>query len=118
MDIGSISNSTHVTQFSAETKTIVAQKAATPDHVSNATQTTRAPPTAEQLDKAVKDINNTINALSQNLEFTVDRDADRVVVKIVDLNTKEVLRQIPTEVTLEISKSLDRLQGLLIKQQA
>lgn len=118
MDIRPISNSTQAAQLSVETKSITAQKATTPNQVSNPTQATRAPPTAAELDKAVKDINNTINALSQNLEFTVDTDADRVVVKIIDLSTKEVLRQIPTEVTLEISKSLDRLQGLLIKQQA
>lgn len=118
MDIQSISNKIQSTQLSAEMKTIIAQKATTPGHTSNPNQATRAPPTAEQLDKAVKAINNTISALSQNLEFTVDTEADRVVVKIIDQNTKEVLRQIPTEEALEISKSLDRLQGLLIKQQA
>ena len=75
-------------------------------------------PSASEINKAVSDINKTIQASSQNLEFTVDTDADEVVVKVVDQQTKEVLRQIPTVEALEIAKSLDKLQGLLIKQEA
>lgn len=72
----------------------------------------------EKLAKAVDDINKTIRNFSQNLEFSLDEQSKRVVVKIVDQQTKEVLRQIPTEETLEIAKSLDKLKGLLIHQQA
>jgi flagellar protein FlaG len=75
-------------------------------------------PSASEINKAVSDINKTIQASSQNLEFTVDTDADEVVVKVIDQQTKEVLRQIPTVEALEIAKSLDKLQGLLIKQEA
>ncbi|MBI3284470.1 MAG: flagellar protein FlaG [Burkholderiales bacterium] len=72
----------------------------------------------EQVLKAVHDINKTIQAASQNLEFSVDHDSDQIVVKVIDQQTKQVLRQIPTEEALEIAKSLDKLQGLLIKQTA
>lgn len=81
------------------------------------TQAAKAPSIAE-VNKAVDDINKTLKTLSQNLEFSIDTDAKSVVVKVVDLQTKEVLRQIPTVEALEIAKSLDRLQGLLIKNQA
>jgi flagellar protein FlaG len=75
-------------------------------------------PDLSQVTKAVADINKTIQSLSQDLQFSVDKDSDKVVVKIIDQQTKQVLRQIPSEEALEISKSLDKLQGLLIKQQA
>ncbi|MBC3809055.1 flagellar protein FlaG [Undibacterium seohonense] len=74
--------------------------------------------TREQVNEAVEAINKTIQAASQNLEFSVDKDTSNVIVKVIDQQTKEVLRQIPTEEALEIAKSLDRLQGLLIKQTA
>lgn len=74
--------------------------------------------TREQVNQAVEAINKTIQAASQNLEFSVDKDMSVVVVKVVDQQTKQVLRQIPTEEALEIAKSLDKLQGLLIKQTA
>ncbi|MBC3885987.1 flagellar protein FlaG [Undibacterium griseum] len=69
------------------------------------------------VDKAVADINKVIQSLSQNLQFSVDKDSKRVVVKVIDQQTNQVLRQIPSEEALEISKSLDKLQGLLIRQQ-
>ncbi len=74
--------------------------------------------TREQVNDAVEAINKTIQSASQNLEFSVDGDTSSVVVKVVDQQTKQVLRQIPTEEALEIAKSLDKLQGLLIKQTA
>ncbi|MCH8618796.1 flagellar protein FlaG [Undibacterium sp. TS12] len=83
-----------------------------------ATPTTASAPEIEKVTKAVNDINKTVQALSQNLEFSLEEHSNRVVVKIIDQQTKEVLRQIPSEEVLEISRSLDKLQGLLIKQQA
>lgn len=81
------------------------------------TQAARAHSAAE-VDKAVKNINQAIQVISQNLEFSVDTDAKEVIVKVIDQQTKQVLRQIPTEEALDIAKSLDKLQGLLIRQQA
>ena len=83
-------------------------------NVSNAQKT----PDLKQINQAVSDINKTIQALSQDLQFSVDKDTNRVVVKIIDQQTNKVLRQIPSEEALEISKSLGKLQGLLIKQEA
>jgi len=40
------------------------------------------------------------------------------VVKMVDTETEEVLRQFPSEEMLAISKSIDRMQGLLINREA
>ena len=74
--------------------------------------------TFEQVTKAVQDINKTIQATHQGLEFSVDNGSHEVVVKLIDQQTKQVLRQIPTQEALEIAKSLDKLQGLLIKQTA
>jgi flagellar protein FlaG len=124
MDIGSIGNNAQSGPLIAEktittTGTIAAQKQAIiPTQTVNAVTAAKVTPSIEQLNKAVSDINKTIQSLSQSIEFTVDKDSERVVVKIVDQQTNEVLRQIPTEEALEISKSLDKLQGLLIKQQA
>lgn len=94
-----------------------AQNATGTQTLSAVTQTAKAP-TASEVNKAVSEINKTVQAISQNLEFTVDTDANEIVVKVVDQQTKEVLRQIPTVEALEIAKSLDKLQGLLIKQEA
>ena len=75
-------------------------------------------PSMEQVKEAVQKINKTMESLSNNLEFSIDEDSDRTIVKVVDQETKEVIRQFPTKETLEIAKALDKVKGLLIKQQA
>jgi flagellar protein FlaG len=76
-------------------------------------------PDLAQLAQVVKSINKTLQEQAQGLEFTLDSDSNRTIVKVVDEKTKEVLRQIPTEEVLQIAKALDLAQqGLLIRQKA
>jgi flagellar protein FlaG len=76
-------------------------------------------PSLAQVTQAVNSINKAMSAMSQNLEFSVDSDSQRTIVKVVDQQTKEVLRQIPSLEALEIAKALDHaMQGMLIRQKA
>ncbi|MFC0166589.1 flagellar protein FlaG [Pseudoduganella danionis] len=77
-------------------------------------------PTLDQVKNAVSQLNKSSQAKSQGLEFSVDNDTKRTVVKVVDSGTGEVLRQIPSPEALEIAKSLDSKAstGLLIQQTA
>ena len=79
-----------------------------------------AAPSLEQVTQAVSQLNKSVQAKSQGLEFSIDSDSKRTVVKVVDQTTKEVLRQIPTPEALEIAKSLESKAstGLLISQTA
>jgi len=72
----------------------------------------------KELDSAVKTANKFMLALSQNLQFSIDKDTEKVVVKLVDNSTKEVVKQIPSEEMLAIAKALDKFQGLLVKEKA
>lgn len=75
-------------------------------------------PSLDQVHAAVSNINKSLQTLSQDIEFSVDHDTQRTIVKVVDVKTKEVIRQIPTAEALEIAKALDTVKGLLIKQTA
>ena len=77
-----------------------------------------AVPTQDEVKEAVANINKSLQTLSQDLVFSVDTDTNRTIVKVVDQKTNEVIRQIPTPEALEISKALDTVQGLLIRQTA
>lgn len=103
-------------QFRAETTT--AKPIADIIQPVTAVQQASAAVSAGELKDAVKNINNTMRALSQNLEFSIDDDSDRTIVRVVDQQTKEVIRQMPSVEALEIAKALDRVQGLLIRQKA
>ena len=77
------------------------------------------PPTAEQLSDAVRQINKAMQQSNRNLEFSMDEDTHRLVVRLTDTETGELIRQIPSEETLAISRSIDEFQqGFLLKQKA
>ena len=82
-------------------------------------QTTTPQPSAEELKGAVAAINQAMQQANRNLEFSVDTDTNRTVVKMVDTSTGELIRQFPSETTLAISRGIDQFQqGLLLKQKA
>ena len=77
-----------------------------------------APPSNEQLNQAVKQIQDVIKQTANSLQFSIDEDLGVSIVKVVDTESKKLIRQIPSEEVLAIAKALDKLQGLLVKQQA
>ena len=72
----------------------------------------------EQLKEAVKATNDFVSLVNNAVEFSLDDDTGITVVKVIDKNTKEVVRQIPSEEMLAIAKALDTVQGLLVRQKA
>ena len=74
---------------------------------------------AEELKHAVAAINQAMQQANRNLEFSVDTNTQRTVVKMVDTSTGELIRQFPTETTLAISQGIDQFQqGLLLEREA
>jgi len=65
------------------------------------------------LRQATDQLNQAIKLMSNNLQFTIDEDTNIRVVKVVDTETEEVIRQFPSEDILAMAKALDQWQGLL-----
>jgi flagellar protein FlaG len=82
----------------------------------------KASPSRDEVDAAVKKLNDSIPGSSQTLQFSVDHDTKEIVVKLIDQDTKEVVRQMPSEEALRMAKSIDesmkKLQGRLIDHTA
>lgn len=76
-------------------------------------------PSQEQLKKAVESMKELIEARAPNsLSFSFDDATGKTVVRISDAQTGEMIRQIPSEELLEIARSLDKMQGMLLRQEA
>lgn len=75
-------------------------------------------PDDEEVTRAVNEINERSELLRRNLQFSVDRDSGRMIIKVMDAQTKEVIRQIPKEEILEIARSLEQAEGLLFRASA
>ena len=71
----------------------------------------------EVLNKMVEKFNESLQKVT-NLRFEINEDAGQTVVKVVDPTTKEVVRQLPTEEMVELSKRMNDLRGVLYNDEA
>lgn len=74
----------------------------------------------EQVRRAMAEANRQLAQKGRELTFEFDEDAGRVIVKLVDTRTREVLRQIPSEEALAIARALqdDTGGGALLRADA
>lgn len=77
-----------------------------------------APPEPHKAAQAAKEINDFLRSASAGIEFQIDNLSDRVIVRVVDTETKQLIRQVPSEEMVAISHALDRMTGLLLAQKA
>jgi len=77
-----------------------------------------------QLEKAVVQLKDYTQRIDRKLAFSVDEESGRSVVKVLDPETDEVIRQLPSEEVLEIIHFIESQQdegnvatGLLIQEQ-
>ena len=75
-------------------------------------------PSEQQVKSAVEHLNDFVKTSASNLQFSVDKESGMRIVRVVDPETKSLIRQIPSEEAVEIAKAIDKLQGLLIRQTA
>ena len=75
-------------------------------------------PAHAELSNAVADLNKVAQAASQGVRFSVDEDTGRTVVKVVDTQTDKVLRQIPTVEALKLWRSIEQMQGVMLRDKA
>ncbi len=72
----------------------------------------------DSVHQAVETIQKVVETMTRDLQFSIDEELKRTVIKVVDTNTDEVIRQIPAQEVLDIARSLNKLQGLLVRQTA
>lgn len=78
----------------------------------------RDAPDRRELQDSVNRVNEAVKVFNSSVRFSIDEETQQRVVRVVDLETDEVIRQIPSEEVLAIAKVFDKLQGLLIKDKA
>ncbi|MFN4055063.1 MAG: flagellar protein FlaG [Alishewanella aestuarii] len=84
-------------------------------------QVVAAEPDRAQLQQAVDVVNQALLLEKRALNFSIDEDSGRSVIKVFDFKTDELIKQIPSEELLRVAQDIKRLQeemgqsiGLLI----
>jgi len=60
----------------------------------------------EEVTKAVSKLNDYVQNVQRNLQFSVDQESGVMVVKVIEANTDKVIRQIPNEETVRLARQL------------
>ena len=71
---------------------------------------------SEDLQKAIDGLNQSLQKMNRNVNFSVDQASGRDVVRVTNSNTGEVVRQLPFEETLNFMRNLENMIGLIFDQ--
>lgn len=89
-----------------------------PARPSNGTAVAQPPMDDAQVKAAIQAANSALEAAQSGIEFSIDSASGKTIVRILDKQTNEVIRQLPSEEMLEIAKAIDRYEGMLLHQKA
>ncbi|MCB1859775.1 MAG: flagellar protein FlaG [Gammaproteobacteria bacterium] len=65
------------------------------------------------LEEMVDDLNGFAQSVQRQLQFSIDQDDGKMIVKVVDTETKSVIREIPSEEIREMQKKLREVNDML-----
>lgn len=71
----------------------------------------------ETLKSSTVDIQQLADSLiNRKLQFSIERELDSVIIKIIDLNTDEVIKEIPSEDIQKLKIRIRKTTGLLFDE--
>jgi flagellar protein FlaG len=84
-----------------------------PSNINEVTQ-----PTRDVVAKAAKEIQSFVQSMGRNLNFSIDETTGYHVVRVMNPETNEVVRQLPSEELLRIAQNMAQLNSTLVNQRA
>jgi len=70
---------------------------------------------AEALQETVTELNDYMQNFNRTLQFTVDETSGDTVVKVIDSETDEVVRQIPSQELIDARNAAEKYRGILLE---
>lgn len=76
----------------------------------------QTPETPEHLKKMIAEMNRKINNSNEEAVFGVHEKTNRIMIKILNKDTKEVIKEFPPEKTLDMIASIWEMAGILVDE--
>ncbi len=67
----------------------------------------------DELSQSIQKLTDQIQKFNRDLQFVADEATGKRIVKVIDSNTGNVIRQIPPEEVLKIMQNIDNMSGLI-----
>jgi flagellar protein FlaG len=81
----------------------------------------RAPtpaPTKEQVEQAAVRVTELLRGTTSRLKIDIDPDLHQAVIKILNGESGEIIRQIPSQELIDLAKHFDEPKGILVSKRA
>jgi len=109
----SVSIEKNVVSSSAEISKVIEATSIKPaDIEKNSTKTRNV------IEKAAEQLQQFVQSMGRDLNFSVDSLTGYNIVRVVDSSTGELIRQLPSEELLRLAKSMESLKNVLVSQKA
>lgn len=73
--------------------------------------------TMDQLEKAVNKANEHILGVNTQFQYRIHEGTDRIMVRLIDTETQDVIREIPPEKMLDLVAEIWKRVGLVVDKQ-
>ncbi len=70
----------------------------------------------DQLKKMIAEMNKKINNTNEIAMFGIHEETNRIMIKIMDKDTKEVIKEFPPEKTLDMIAKIWEMAGILVDE--
>ncbi len=111
------SSSRNIQEADSIDKMTLAEKMSLAEEVKKVNKSDEGKPvtmTPNQLEKVAQQLQDFMGEMNRSLEFLVDKDSGRDVIKVLDKGTGELVKQYPSEEVLTLISKLSDATGNLI----
>ena len=102
------------TQRPVDNKTVVVDGAQEKGEGGQHSEQPNQQPSMDKVKKAVEDLNKRMS--NSEALFGIHEETNRVTIKIVDKSTKEVIKELPPEKTLDMIAKVWEIAGLMVDE--
>ena len=68
------------------------------------------------MEEVAQKLQDFVDSLNTSLRFSVDKESGRDIIKVVDSESGDLIRQFPSEEVLDVIKSLSKATGTLFSE--
>ena len=72
----------------------------------------------QPLNEVVSEMNDLVREMHRELHFSVDEESGDTVIKVINRETDEIVRQIPSEELMHLRKRLQEAAGVIFEDSA
>lgn len=111
---GNVTGTSGSSSTGAQTQNVKVQDFSLKNEDAKAVNNVKPEVTNEQIKKAVSDLNRKMSSTS--CQFGINDATNRVTIKIIDNETKDVIKEYPAEETLEMIEKAWELAGIMVDE--